>query len=43
MDVGDHDAEGLAKSGNGSDKAEVIESQESLMSEREEIESEAVN
>ena len=37
MDVGDHDAEGLVKSGNVSDEAEIIESQESLMSEHQEI------
>ena len=47
MDVGDRNAEGLTESGNGSNGAEVIESQESLMSERQEIDlergSEAVN
>ena len=47
MDVGDHDAEGLGESGNVSNEAGVIESQESLMSEHQEIdlarESEAVD
>jgi len=47
MDVGDHDAEGLTEPGNGSIEAGVIESQESLMSEHQEIDlerrSEAMN
>ena len=46
MDVGDHNTEGLAESGNGSNEVEMIESQESLMSERQvdlERGSEAVN
>jgi len=37
MDVGDHDAEGLAESGNRSNEAGVIESEESLTSERQDI------
>jgi len=48
MDVaGDHDAEGLAESDNGSNEAGVIESQESLTFQRQDIDlergSEAVN
>jgi len=34
MDVGDHDAESLAESTNGSNEAGVIESQETQVSER---------
>jgi len=37
MDVGDHNAEGLAESNNGSNEAGVIEPQESLTLERREI------
>ena len=47
MDLGDHDAEGLAESTNGSNEAEVIESQEIQVSERQDFDlergSEVVN
>jgi len=47
MDVGDHNAGGLTEPGNGSNETEMIESQESLMSERQDTDlergSEVVN
>jgi len=47
MDVGDHNAGGLTEPGNGSNETEMIESQKSLMSERQDTDlergSEVVN